>query len=104
MKNIIALSALVRHWEKPGRPDSERALKVWYFEVKKAQLRSPHDIKQQFRSASLITNNRLVFNIKGNRYRLIALIIFETRTLFILFVGTHEEYNKIIADKIEYKK
>ena len=51
-----------------------------------------------------MTDMYLIFNIKGNQYRLIALIIFETRTLFILYVGTHESYNKINAAKIEYKK
>ena len=100
LKNIIALSALVKHWEKPGRSDSERALKVWYFEVKKARWRSPHDVKQQFRSASLITNNRVVFNIKGNKYRLVVAINYASEWVFIRFIGTHEEYDKIDAKNI----
>jgi len=61
-------------------------------------------LKRSFNSIDAVGNNRYVFNIKGNQYRLIALILFETRTLFILFIGTHEQYNKIEASKIEYKK
>jgi len=84
--------------------ESKDALLNWYQITKVADWRNYHELKTTFNSIDAVGNNRYVFNIKGNRYRLIALIIFETRTLFILFVGTHEDYNKIIADKIEYKK
>lgn len=100
LKNIIALSALVRHWEQPGRSDSEQPLKVWYSETKKAEWTSPHDVKKQFRSSSLIANNRVVFNIKGNKYRLVVSINYNSGWVFIRFIGTHDEYDKIDATTI----
>ena len=84
--------------------DSKEALSNWYQITKNADWSNYHELKTTFNSIDAVGNDRYVFNIKGNRYRLIALIIFETRTLFILFVGTHDDYNKIIADKVEYKK
>jgi mRNA interferase HigB len=84
--------------------DSKEALLNWYQITKNADWSNYHELKTTFNSIDAVGNDRYEFNIKGNRYRLIALIIFETRTLFILFVGTHEDYNKIIADKVEYKK
>jgi mRNA interferase HigB len=84
--------------------DSKEALLNWYQITKNADWSNYHELKTTFNSIDAVGNDRYVFNIKGNRYRLIALIIFETRTLFILFVGTHDDYNKIIADKVEYKK
>ena len=84
--------------------DSKEALLNWYQITKNADWSNYHELKTTFNSIDAVGNDRYVFNIKGNRYRLIALIIFETRTLFILFVGTHEDYNKILADKVEYKK
>lgn len=84
--------------------DSKEALLNWYQITKNADWSNYHELKTAFNSIDAVGNDRYEFNTKGNRYRLIALIIFETRTLFILFVGTHEDYNKIIADKVEYKK
>jgi mRNA interferase HigB len=80
------------------------ALLKWYQITKEVDWRNYHELKNQFNSTDAVGNNRYVFNIKGNQYRLVALIIFETRTIFILFIGTHEEYNKIKANIIEYKK
>ncbi len=99
-------SFLSPHLNKFGNehPESKDALLKWYQVTNVADWRNYHDLKTTFNSIDAVGNNRYVFNIKGNQYRLIALIIFETRTLFILFVGTHEDFNKIIADKIEYKK
>lgn len=99
---IISKSTLNKFGNE--HPESKDALLKWYQVTKVADWRSYHELKTTFNSIDAVGNNRYVFNIKGNQYRLIALIIFETRTLFILFVGTHEDYNKIIADKIEYKK
>ena len=102
MMVIISKSTLNKYGE--GYPESKEALLNWYLKVKGDNSSNFHELKTTFNSIDAVGNNRYVFNIKGNRYRLIALIIFETRTLFILFVGTHEDYNKIKADKIEYKK
>ena len=84
--------------------DSKEALLNWYQITKNADWSNYHELKTTFNSIDAVANDRYVFNIKGNRYRLITLIIFETRTLFILFIGTHNDYNKINAAEIQYKK
>lgn len=86
------------------RPESKEAFFNWYQITKNADWNNYHELKNTFNSTDTVGNNRYVFNIKGNHYRLIALIIFETRTLFILFIGTHNDHNKINAVKIQYKK
>lgn len=100
MKNIIALKTIKEHWKKPGREDSEQQLKAWYHEVKKAEWQNSNEVKTQYRNASIIGDNRIVFNICGNKYRLIIKINYETQWIFIRFVGTHKEYNKIDAATI----
>lgn len=100
MKNIIALKALREHWEKPGREDSEEPLKSWYQEAKQSNWQNPNELKQQYRNASIVGDNRVVFNICGNKYRLVVKINYETQWVFIRFVGTHKEYDKIDVTKI----
>lgn len=100
MKNIIALRTLKEHWEKPGREDSEQQLKAWYHEAKQANWSNPNDIKSQYRSASIVGNNRVVFNICGNKYRLIVQINYQNQWVFIRFVGTYKEYDQIDAANI----
>lgn len=95
MKNIVALRILKAHWEKSGREDSEEQLRAWYQEAKHAQWQSPNEVKEQYRSASIVGNNRIVFNICGNKYRLVVKINYEAQWIFIRFVGTHKEYDKI---------
>ena len=94
MKNIVSVKTLKEHWEKAGREDSEAQLKVWFQEVKKSNWKSPNEVKQIYRSASIIGDNRIAFNICGNKYRLIVKINYESQWVFIRFVGTHEEYDK----------
>jgi mRNA interferase HigB len=72
-------------------PESKEALSNWYQITKNADWNNYHELKNTFNSADTVGNDRYVFNIKGNQYRLIALIIFDTRTLFILFIGTHND-------------
>lgn len=100
MNNIVALKSLKEHWEKPGREDSEGHLKAWYHEAKQATWNNPNEIKQQYRSASIVGDNRVVFNICGNKYRLIVKINYKTQWIFIRFVGTHKEYDRVDATKI----
>jgi mRNA interferase HigB len=100
MKNIISVKTLKQHWAKPGREDSEVSLKVWYQEVKNSNWRNPNDVKRYYRSASIIGDNRIVFNICGNKYRLIVRINYEAQWVFIRFIGTHSEYDKIDAATI----
>ena len=99
---IISKSTLNKFGNE--HPESKEALLNWYQITKNEDWRNYHELKSTFNSIDAVGNDRYVFNIKGNKYRLIALIIFETRTLFILFIGTHEAYNKTIAAKVEFKK
>jgi len=100
MKNIVSLRTLKEHWGKPGREDSEEQLKAWYNEAKQAEWKSPNEVKEHYRNASIIGNNRVVFNICGNKYRLIVRVNYESQWIFIRFVGTHKEYDKIDATTI----
>ncbi|MEN9303504.1 MAG: hypothetical protein RL264_1933 [Bacteroidota bacterium] len=95
MKNIVSLKSLKEHWEKAGREDSEQPLRSWYQEARQAEWKNPNEVKEQFRSASIVGNNRVVFNICGNKYRLVVKINYAAQWVFIRFVGTHKEYDKI---------
>ena len=85
-------------WEKHS--DSHQQLKAWFQEANKAEWKSPNEVKAEYPSASILTNNRIVFNIKGNNYRLIVKVNYDYQMLWIRFIGTHAEYDKINADKI----
>lgn len=98
MERIIAKSTLREFWEKYA--DSEQYLKTWYDTVKSAKWFSPNDVKQTYVSASILKNGRVVFNIKGNSYRLVVKFNYEKQWAFIRFIGTHPEYDKINADTI----
>ena len=95
---IIAKKTLKDFWEI--HPDSEQQLKSWYQETSKADWSGPNQIKLSYPSASFLAENRVVFNIKGNRYRLIVKINYDYQMIWIRFVGTHAEYDKIIAKTI----
>jgi mRNA interferase HigB len=98
MKRIIAKSTLREFWEE--YPDSEQYLKTWYDTAINSDWKSPADVKQTYANASVLKNNRIVFNIKGNTYRLIAKFNFEKQWIFIRFVGNHTTYDKIDANLI----
>ena len=78
-------------------PVCEQQLKSWYQEAELANWRTPRDIKKEYPSASVITNNRIVFNIKGNQFRLIVKINYNFGMVWIRFIGTHQQYDKINA-------
>ena len=80
--------------------DSEQQLKSWFKEVSKAEWKSPNELKNEYPSASILEGNRIVFNIKGNNYRLIVKINYEYEMVWIRFIGTHSEYDKINANEI----
>lgn|SRR5690606_16046954 len=98
MKRIIAKRTLREFWEK--HLDSEQYLKTWYETAKSSNWQSPNDVKKTYIHASILKNNRVVFNIKGNSYRLIVKFNYDRQWAFIRFVGTHVEYNNIDANKI----
>ena len=95
---IIARSTLRTFWER--HPDSEQSLRAWFSEASAAVWKSPEDVKSIYRNASIIANNRVVFNIKGNSYRLIVHMRYDIGIIFIRFVGTHQEYDKVDAVNI----
>ncbi|WP_045114531.1 type II toxin-antitoxin system HigB family toxin [Microscilla marina] len=95
---VIARRTLREFWE--SHADSEEALKSWYHEAEKANWETPNDIKREYPSASILVDNRFVFNIKGNHYRLIVRINFEVKIIWIRFIGTHAEYDKVNADTV----
>jgi len=95
---VISLKTLKLFWER--HPDAEKPLRAWYAEAKKAQWQSPRDIKAEYRTASILGNNRVVFNIKGNTYRLVVAVRYEFQIAYIRFIGTHAEYDKIDAEEI----
>ena len=95
---VIAKKILREFWEKQN--DSEEQLKTWYNEAYKAVWATPNDIKSEYPKASILKNGRVVFNICGNKYRLIVQINYQRRWVFIRFIGTHIEYDKIDANKI----
>jgi mRNA interferase HigB len=98
---IIAKSALKAFIN--NYPDAERALETWYETTKQNDWRNFNEMLASFNSVDSVGNDRYVFNIKGNHYRLIALILFKVRTVFILFIGTHKDYNLINAGTIAFK-
>ncbi|AVQ89165.1 type II toxin-antitoxin system HigB family toxin [Plesiomonas shigelloides subsp. oncorhynchi] len=95
---IIAIKTLRDFWT--ANPDAEQPLKAWVDEASKAEWKSPAEIKEQYRSASILKNRRVVFNIKGNNYRLIVAIAYQRGWVFIKFIGTHKEYDKIDAETV----
>lgn len=97
---IISKRTLREHWEKPGREDSEQSLLSWYKIAKAADWASPDDVKAQYRNASILRANRVIFNIGGNKYRLVVWFNYHVRVGFIRFVGTHREYDGIDAGSI----
>ncbi|XAH21877.1 type II toxin-antitoxin system HigB family toxin [Xylophilus sp. GW821-FHT01B05] len=96
---IIATSTLRNFWEK--HPDAEQPLKAWFKEATEAAWAQPADIKAQFRSASILKNRRVIFNLKGNDYRLVVALSYKQQIAFVKFIGTHAEYDKIDAETIE---
>jgi mRNA interferase HigB len=95
---VIAKKILRDFWEKYS--DSEEQLKTWYKEASKAKWMNPNQIKKEYAKASILKSSRAVFNVVGNKYRLIVDINYEREWVFIRFIGTHNEYDKIDADKI----
>lgn len=95
---VIAKKTLRTFWEKHS--DVKAQLQSWYHEAKKADWQSPNDIRTDYPSASIITGNRVVFNIKGNHYRLIVRINYDYGMVWIRFIGTHAEYDNIDATTI----
>ncbi|HSE73839.1 MAG TPA: type II toxin-antitoxin system HigB family toxin [Dongiaceae bacterium] len=97
---LISVSTLKEFWARPGCSDAEQPLRTWVKVVKSAQWSNPVEIKQVFRSADILPNGRVVFDIGGNKYRLVAAIHYRGRRVYVRFIGTHKEYDKIDATTV----
>ena len=95
---IIKKGTLRDYWRQ--HPDAAGPLKSWYREVKAADWQTPHDVKEMFGSASVVGDNRIVFNIAGNKYRLVVKFNYPYRVAYIRFIGTHAEYDEIDVEEI----
>lgn len=97
---VIARKTLRLFWERPGHGDAEQPLKAWFAEARRASWTTPADIKEQYRTASILKGGRAVFNIGGNKYRLVVAVRYEAQIVFIRFVGTHSGYDRINAEEV----
>ncbi|MBU0512981.1 MAG: type II toxin-antitoxin system HigB family toxin [Chloroflexi bacterium] len=97
---VISKKTLTSFWNTSQYQDAEEPLKAWYAEAKAASWRTPADVKDKYGSASILKNSRAVFNIAGNKYRLVVNIHYNTGIVYIRFIDTHPEYDKIHAETI----
>jgi mRNA interferase HigB len=97
---IIAVSTLRDFWTQAGRGDAEQPLRAWVHIVRAADWSKPTDIKQMFRSADILRNGRAIFDVGGNKYRLVASIHYRGKRVYVRFIGTHAAYDKIDAETI----
>jgi mRNA interferase HigB len=97
---IIAKSTLKRFWEQPAYGDAQGSLESWHEEALKADWKSPQAVKAQYRNASICGNNRVVFNIGGNKYRLVVEMQYQAGIAWVKFVGTHAQYDKINVETV----
>lgn len=95
---VIALKALRDFWEK--HPQVEVPLRAWHAIASRADWRSPADVKAAYRAASVLGGNRVVFNIQGNEFRLVVAVHYTRGLIYIRFVGTHQQYDRINAEEI----
>jgi mRNA interferase HigB len=98
MERIFAKRTLREFWNK--YPEAEQYLKTWYDTAMSCDWRTPSDVKRSYANASILKSGRIVFNIKGNSFRLVTKFNFEKQWIFIRFIGTHNEYDNIDANTI----
>jgi mRNA interferase HigB len=96
---VIAVSTLRYFWVK--HPDARAPLSAWVAVVSQAKWAHPADVKAQYQNASILKNRRVVFNIKGNDYRLIVAIAYQSGIVYVKFVGTHKQYDAVNAETVE---
>lgn len=97
---VIAKSTLKNFWQSPGCSDARGPLESWHEEAVKGSWRSPQAVKDQYASASICGNNRVVFNIGGNKYRLVVEIQYQAEIAWVKFIGTHAQYDKINVETV----
>lgn len=97
---IIAFRTLREFFEKPEYSDSEVSLRAWYYDAKTVEWKSSNELKKHYKDSSIVGDGRVVFNIKGNDYRLVVAIDYEFQVIFIRFIGTYKQYDKIDSKTI----
>ncbi|MFM2119023.1 MAG: hypothetical protein RL722_491 [Pseudomonadota bacterium] len=98
---VIALSTLKAYWgSAPAHAEVEQACLAWYRDVLKADWDTPAAVKAQFRSASILKDGRVVFNLAGNKYRLVVWINYPYRVVYVRFIGSHAQYDAIDAQTV----
>jgi mRNA interferase HigB len=97
---VIARKTLKIFWEKFGNRDAEQPLRAWFAEAKTANWKKPQDIKDSYRSASFVGKDRVIFNIGGNKYRLVTAIKYDFGILYVRFIGTHKQFDKIKVEEV----
>jgi mRNA interferase HigB len=97
---IISRRSLREFWQQTRNRDAEQPLKAWFREASKADWANPAEVKASFRNASIVGNNRVVFNIAGNKYRLVVRVNYPYRIMYVRFLGTHREYDLIDVEEI----
>lgn len=97
---VIAKRTLREFWETPQYLEAKAPLEAWHSEVLKETWNSPQEVKAKYRSASILKNNRVVFNIAGNKYRLIVAIDYGRQVCFVKFIGTHKQYDQVNAEVV----
>jgi mRNA interferase HigB len=97
---VISRKKLKDFWETPPYEDSEEQLKSWYSEMNKEEWNNPNEIKAKYGNSSTVGNNRIVFNICGNKYRIIVQVHYDAHIVKIRFIGTHKQYDKVDATTI----
>jgi mRNA interferase HigB len=93
------IASLAGHRDQPA---VKAALDAWFDEVKKARWRSAADVKRSYASASIVTSERIVFNVKGNAYRLVVAVDFDKNIVWIKWIGSHKDYDRIDVSKVDY--
>jgi mRNA interferase HigB len=97
---IISRSLLRKFWEREGCEDAKQPLLAWFKEVEKAKWKNPAQVKKLYGSADLVGDGRIVFNIGGNKYRLVVWVKYSIELVLIKWVGTHKEYDAVDVTKI----
>src|ERR1700760_4381485 len=97
---IISVGTLKTFWEQPAHLDAEQPMRAWVRVVKAARWADPPMVKQMFRSADILRDGRVVFNIGGNKYRLVAWVNYQYGVVYVRFIGTHRAYDAIDAQTI----
>jgi mRNA interferase HigB len=102
---VIAKRTLREFWQSsPQYGDAQGSIEAWHAETAKASWRTPQEVKAQFRSASVLKGGRVVFNIAGNKYRLVVAFDYVRQACFVKFIGTHEQYDRIDAETVQHER